>query len=191
MEITGISNTNCNNHVRENWRKRYSDVSEYFAYLKDKYPCLSDPDYKVTISPAYLKKCIKDPKQAEEFEKILDHLPISHQNLITGWNALGAEVKNEEWVFYEDGTGGMSPNMYVTKQNSSSGDSVQDEFVKKGKEEKYPSQEYYEKKKYLREQFEEKQAKKEMYAEQQESTLLRKQNASRVIERYESGTFRL
>ena len=89
-----------NKNVEKKAEDKYASVSAYEAYLKDKYPCLTAPNYKVTISPAYLEKCIKDPKEAESFEKVLDHLPNSHQNLITGWKAMGAEVQNEEWVFY-------------------------------------------------------------------------------------------
>ena len=58
---------------------KYASVSAYEAYLKDKYPCLTAPNYKVTISPAYLEKCIKDPKEAESFEKVLDHIPVSYR----------------------------------------------------------------------------------------------------------------
>ena len=45
--------------------KKYTNASEYYAYLKDKYPCLAASNYKVTISPAYLEKCISDPEKAE------------------------------------------------------------------------------------------------------------------------------
>ena len=178
---------------------KYASVSAYEAYLKDKYPCLTAPNYKVTISPAYLEKCIKDPREAESFEKVLDHLPISHQNLITGWKAMGAEVKNEEWVFYEDGTGGMSPNMYVTSKSTSSGSGIQDKISEKKGQKKTPSlQEHYEKRKLLREQFEERLAEKEYLKEQLEekemkdellekSILSKKRNAGRFIERYEAN----
>lgn len=178
---------------------KYDSVSAYEAYLKDKYSCLTAPDYKVTISPAYLEKCIKNPKEAESFEKVLDHLPISHKNLIAGWKALGAEVKNEEWVFYEDGTGGMSPNMYVTSKSTSSGSSVQDRISEKKGQRKTPSpQEHYEKRRLLREQFEERLAEKEYLKDQLEekemqeellekSILSKKQNAGRFMERYEAN----
>ncbi len=171
--------------------KKYTNASEYYAYLKDKYPCLTAPNYKVTISPAYLEKCVKNPEEAVSFEKVLDHLPISHQNLITGWKAMGAEVKNEEWVFYEDGTGGMSPNMYVTNSNSLSGSSVQDKEIEKKAGRKSTPQNYYEKRKYLREQFEEKQARKAQIREQiEESALSRERNTNRVIERYEASVLK-
>lgn len=185
--------------------KKYTNAEEYYDYLKSKYECLNAKNYKVTISPAYLEKCVKDPEEAVAFEKVLNHLPISHQNLITGWKAMGAEVKNEEWVFYEDGTGGMSPNMYVTNSNSSSGSSVQDKKIEKKTERKTTPQDYYEKRKQLREQFEKKQAEKkqireqleerqeekEMYAKLQEkSALSREQNAGRVIERYEASVLK-
>lgn len=188
-----------NKKVEKKTEDKYASVSVYQAYLKDKYPCLTAPDYKVTISPAYLEKCIKDPKEAESFEKVLDHLPISHQNLITGWKAMGAEVKNEEWVFYEDGTGGMSPNMYVTSKNTSSGGSVQDKISEKKGQRKTPSPlDHYEKRKLIREQFEERLAEKEYLKDQLEekemkdellekSILSKEQNASRFIERYEAN----
>lgn len=188
-----------NKKVEKKTEDKYASVSAYEAYLKDKYPCLTARDYKVTISPAYLEKCIKDPKEAESFEKVLDHLPISHQNLITGWRAMGAEVKNEEWVFYEDGTGGMSPNMYVTSKSTSSGNSVQAKALMKKGQRKTPSpQEHYNKKKLLREQFEERLAEKEYLKDQLEekemkdellekSILSKEQNASRFIERYEAN----
>ena len=185
--------------------KKYTNASEYYAYLKDKYPCLTAPNYKVTISPAYLEKCIRDPEKAKLLEKNLEILPNCHKNLIASWNALGADVKNEEWVFYEDGTAGMSPNMYVTNSNSSSGSSVQDKKIARKRERKTTPQDYYEKRKLLREQFEKKQAEKkqlreqleerqeekEMYAKLREkSDLSRKQNASRVIERYEASVLK-
>ena len=188
-----------NKKAEKETEDKYASVSAYQAYLKDKYPCLTAPSYKVTISPAYLKKCIKDPEEAVSFEKVLDHLPISHQNMITGWKAMGAEVKNEEWVFYEDGTGGMSPNMYVTNSNSSSGSSVQDKISEKKGQRKTPSpQEHYEKRKLLREQFEERLAEKEYLKDQLEekerkeellekNILSKERNAGRFIERYEAN----
>ena len=69
-----------NKNEEKKTEDKYASVSAYQAYLKDKYPCLTAPNYKVTISPAYLEKCIKDPKEAEGLEKSLEHLPISHQN---------------------------------------------------------------------------------------------------------------
>lgn len=175
------------NSVDENQGKRYSDVSEYYAYLKDKYPCLTASGYKVTISPVYLEKCINDPECAELLEKNLEHLPVSHQNMTAFWSARGAEVVNEQWNFDENGNCGGGTDMYVASKNSSSSSSVQDKLLKKKTERKFTPQEYYEKKKYLREQFEEKQAEKEMYEKlQKKSTLPREQNTSRVIERYES-----
>lgn len=192
-----------NKKAEKKTEDKYASVSAYQAYLKDKYPCLTAPNYKVTISPAYLEKCIKDPEEAMSFEKVLDHLPISHQNLITGWKAMGAEVKNEEWVFYEDGTGGMSPNMYVTNSNSSSDSSVEDKVPeKKGQRKKTSPQGHYEKRKLLREQFEERLAEKEYLKDQikekemkeellKESVLSKEQNASRLIERYEANILTL
>ena len=156
-------------------------------------------NYKVTISPAYLEKCIKDPKEAEQLELNLKILPDCHKNLISGWKALGAEVKNEEWVFHEDGTSGMSPNMYVTSKSTSTGISIQDKISeKKGQRKVLSPQEYYEKRKLLREQFEERLAEKEYLKDQLEekemkeellekSILSKERNASRFIERYEAN----
>ena len=141
---------------------KYASVSAYEAYLKDKYPCLTAPNYKVTISPAYLEKCIKDPKEAEGLEKSLEHLPISHQNMTASWKALGARVVNEQWIYDENGNCGGSPSMYVTNSNLSSSGSVQDKISEKKGQRKTPSpQEHYEKRKLLREQFEERLAEKE------------------------------
>ncbi len=65
----------------------------YQAYLKDKYPCLSASNYKVTISPAYLEKCIKEiPKKLKGWKRVWSILPISHQNMTASWKALGARV---------------------------------------------------------------------------------------------------
>ena len=117
MMQVGLSNYqfgNSNVVARANNKKaekktedKYASVSAYQAYLKDKYPCLSASNYKVTISPALLEKCIRDPEKAELLEKNLEILPGCHQNMIAAWNALGADVKNEEWIFYEDGTAGL------------------------------------------------------------------------------------
>lgn len=185
--------------------QKYSNVSEYYEYLKDKYPCLTASNYKVTISPAYLEKCINDPEKAELLEKNLAHLPVSHQNMTAFWSAKGARVVNEQWNFDENGNCGGGTNMYVTNQNSSSSSSVQDKMLKKRTERKSTPQEYYEKRKYLREQFEEKQeekeqireqleerqAEKEMYEKLQEkSAISREQNANRVIERYEASVLK-
>lgn len=185
--------------------KKYTNASEYYAYLKDKYPCLTASNYKVTISPAYLEKCIRDPEKAELLEKNLEILPDCHKNLIASWNALGADVKNEEWVFYEDGTAGMSPNMYVTNSHSSSGNRNQDEKIEKRAKKKALLQNHYEKRKYLREQFEEKQARKALIRGQLQggkeekeiqeslqgkSAFSRKRNAIRAMERYEASVLK-
>ncbi len=159
--------------------KKYTNASEYYAYLKDKYPCLTASNYKVTISPVYLEKCVKDPKKAELLEKNLEILPDCHKNLIVSWNALGADVKNEEWVFYEDGTAGMSPNMYVTNNHSSSGSRDQDEKIGKRAKKKSTLLNHYEKRKYLREQFEAKQARKAQIRGQLEESLKEKETAAK------------
>ena len=178
---------------------KYASVSAYEAYLKDKYPCLTAPNYKVTISPAYLEKCIKDPKEAEGLEKSLEHLPISHQNMTASWKALGARVVNEQWIYDENGNCGGSPSMYVTNSNLSSSGSVQDKISEKKGQRKTPSpQEHYNKKKLLREQFEERLAEKEYLKDQLEekemkdellekSILSKERNAGRFIERYEAN----
>lgn len=185
--------------------RQYANAQEYYEYLKGKYKCLSDKDYKVTISPAYLEKCIRDPEKAELMEKSLAHLPVDHQNMTAFWSARGAKVVNEEWIFDENGNCGGSTNMFVTSKNPSSSSSVRDKMLKKKTEETHTPQEYYEKRKQLREQFEKKQAEKkqlrkqleerreekEMYeALQEKSDLLRRQNASKAIERYEANLLR-
>ncbi len=178
---------------------KYASVSAYQAYLKDKYPCLTAPNYKVTISPAYLEKCIKDPEKAEQLETNLKVIPNEHQGLIAEWKALGADVKNEEWVFHEDGNVGFSPNMYVTSKSTSSGSGIQDKISEKKGQRKTPSpQEHYEKRKLLREQFEERLAEKEDLKDQLEekemkdellekSILAKERNADRFIQRYEAN----
>ena len=192
-----------NKKAEKKTEDKYASVSAYQAYLKDKYPCLSASNYKVTISPALLEKCIRDPEKAELLEKNLEILPGCHQNMIAAWNALGADVKNEEWIFYEDGTAGLSPNMYVTNSNSSSDSSVEDKVPeKKGQRKKTSPQGHYEKRKLLREQFEERLAEKEYLKDQikekemkeellKESVLSKEQNASRLIERYEANILTL
>lgn len=178
---------------------KYASVSAYEAYLKDKYPCLMARDYKVTISPAYLEKCIKDPKEAELLEKNLAHIPVSHQFFKAAWNALGAKVVNDEFIFDENGNCGGSPNTYVTNNHSLSGSSVQDEVPeKKGRRKKSSPQNHYEKRKLLREQFEERLAEKAYLKDQLEekemkdellekSILSKERNADRFIERYEAN----
>ena len=188
-----------NKKAEKKTEDKYASVSVYQAYLKDKYPCLTAPNYKVTISPAYLEKCIKDPKEAEGLEKSLEHLPISHQNMTASWKALGARVVNEQWIYDENGNCGGSPSMYVTNSNLSSSGSVQDKISEKKGQRKTPSpQEHYEKRKLLREQFEERLAEKEYLKEQLEekemkdellekSILSKERNAGRFIERYEAN----
>ncbi len=191
-----------NKKAEKKTEDKYASVSAYQAYLKDKYPCLTAPNYKVTISPAYLEKCIKDSKEAEGLEKSLEHLPISHQNMTASWKALGARVVNEQWIYDENGNCGGSPSMYVTNSNSSSGSSVQDKISeKKGKRKTLSPQEpqeHYEKRKLLREQFEERLAEKEDLKDQLEekemqeellekSILSKERNAGRFIERYEAN----
>ena len=188
-----------NKKAEKKTEDKYASVSVYQAYLKDKYPCLTAPNYKVTISPAYLEKCIKDPKEAEGLEKSLEHLPISHQNMTASWKALGARVVNEQWIYDENGNCGGSPSMYVTNSNLSSSGSVQDKISEKKGQRKTPSpQEHYEKRKLLREQFEARLAEKEYLKEQLEekemqeellekSMLSRERNAGRFIERYEAN----
>ena len=188
-----------NKKAEKKTEDKYASVSVYQAYLKDKYPCLTAPNYKVTISPAYLEKCIKDPKEAEGLEKSLEHLPISHQNMTASWKALGARVVNEQWIYDENGNCGGSPSMYVTNSNLSSSGSVQDKISEKKGQRKTPSpQEHYEKRKLLREQFEERLAEKEYLKDQLEekemkeellekSILTKERNAGRFIARYEAN----
>lgn len=161
---------------------KYASVSAYQAYLKDKYPCLTAPNYKVTISSAYLEKCIRDPEEAELLEKNLAHIPISKQMATAFWSAQGARVVNDELIFDENGNCCGSPNTYVTNSKSSSGSSVQDKISnKKGQRKKPSPQEHYEKRKLLREQFEERMAKKEYLKEQLEKSALSKEQNARKI----------
>ena len=185
--------------------KKYANAQEYYDYLKGKYECLSAKNYKVTISPVYLEKCVNNPEEAELLEKNLAHIPTSKRMETAFWSAQGARVVNDELIFDENGNCCGSPNTYVTNSNSSSGSSVQDKKIERKRERKTTPQDYYEKRKLLREQFEKKQAEKkqlreqleerqeekEMYANLQEkSDLSRKQNASRVIERYEASVLK-
>jgi len=154
---------------------------------------------RISSSPAYFEKCIKDLKEAESFEKVLDHIPVSHRFFTAAWNALGARVVNDEFIFDENGNCGGSPNTYVTNSRASSDDSVEDEApIKKGKRKKALPQQHYEKRKLMREQFEERLAEKAYLKEQLEtgerheellknSDLSKRQNASRFIERYEAN----
>ena len=144
---------------------KYSGVSEYYAYLESKYPCLTDSGYKVTISQTYLEKCINDPECAELLEKNLAHLPVSHQNMTSFWSARGAEVINEQWNFDENGNCGGGTNMYVVSKDSTSSNSVHNKMSKKRTEKEFTPQVYYEKRKHIRELFEERQAKKERLRE--------------------------
>ena len=185
--------------------KKYANAQEYYDYLKGKYECLSAKNYKVTISPVYLEKCVNNPEEAELLEKNLAHIPISKRMATAFWSAQGARVVNDELIFDENGNCCGSPNTYVTNSNSSSGSSSQDKKIERKRERKTTPQDYYEKRKQLREQFEKKQAEKkqireqleerqeekEMYAKLQEkSALSREQNASRVIERYEASVLK-
>lgn len=161
---------------------KYASVSAYQAYLKDKYPCLTASTYKVTISPAYLEKCIRDPEEAELLEKNLAHIPISKQMATAFWSAQGARVVNDELIFDENGNCCGSPNTYVTNSKSSSGSSIQDKISnKKGQRKKSSPQEHYEKRKLLREQFEERMAKKEYLKEQLEKSAFSKEQNARKI----------
>lgn len=170
-----------NKNVEEKPGKKYSNVSEYYAYLEDKYSCLTASNYKVNISPAYLEKCIKDPKCAELLEKNLAHLPVSHQNMTAFWSARGAEVVNEQWNFDENGNCGSSTSMYVVSKSSSSGSSVQNKMSEKRTEKKSTPQSNYEKRKRLREQFEEKLEKKRAEKKELEEQLA-EQRAERKAE---------
>lgn len=188
-----------NKKVEKKTEDKYASVSVYEAYLKDKYPCLTASDYKVTISPAYLEKCIKDPEKAELLEKNLAHIPVSKQMETAFWSAQGARVVNDELFFDENGNCCGSSKTYVTNSKSSSGNSIQDKISEKKGQRKTPSpQEHYNKKKLLREQFEERLAEKEYLKDQLEekemkdellekSILSKEQNASRFIERYEAN----
>ena len=171
-----------NKKAEKKTEDKYASVSAYQAYLKDKYPCLTASNYKVTISPAYLEKCIRDPEEAELLEKNLAHIPISKQMATAFWSAQGARVVNDELIFDENGNCCGSPNTYVTNSKSSSGSSVQDKISnKKGQRKKSSPQEHYEKRKLLREQFEERMAKKEYLKEQIEKSALSKEQNARKI----------
>lgn len=167
--------------------KQYNSVSEYYDYLKNKYQCLSDSCYKVSISPAYLEKCMKNPECAELLEKNLAHLPVSHQNMITFWSVRGAEIVNEQWIFDENGNVGGSPGMYVVSKNShETGGHVQEGVLKKNTEKKSTLiRENYEKRQQLKEAFEAKWTKKEIYRELIKGNVLtRHQNMRRITEKY-------
>ena len=188
-----------NKKVEKKTEDKYASVSVYEAYLKDKYPCLTASDYKVTISPAYLEKCIKDPEKAELLEKNLAHIPVSKQMETAFWSAQGARVVNDELFFDENGNCCGSSKTYVTNSKSSSGNSIQDKISEKKGQRKTPSPlEHYEKRKLLREQFEERLAEKEYLKDQLEekemkdellekSILSKERNAGRFIERYEAN----
>ena len=188
-----------NKKVEKKTEDKYASVSVYEAYLKDKYPCLTASDYKVTISPAYLEKCIKDPEKAELLEKNLAHIPVSKQMETAFWSAQGARVVNDELFFDENGNCCGSSKTYVTNSKSSSGNSIQDKISEKKGQRKTPSpQEHYEKRKLLREQFEERLAEKEYLKDQlkekemkdellEKSILSKERNADRFIQRYEAN----
>ncbi len=190
-------NKNAGNKTED----KYASVSAYQAYLKDKYSCLSAHEYKVRISPAYLQKCIKNPKEAESFEKVLAHIPVSYRFFTAAWNASGAKVVNQEFIFDENGNCGGSPNTYVTSINSSSDNRDEDEIPKKKRRKKKPAlKDPYEKRKFLREQFDERLAEKEYLKDQieekerkeellRESILSKERNTERFIERYEAQLF--
>ncbi len=160
---------------------------------------MSAHDYKVTISPVYLEKCIKDPKEAELLEKNLAHVPISKQMEKAFWSAQGARVVNDELIFDENGNCCGSFKTYVTNSKASSDDSVEDEApMKKGRRKKVLLQQHYEKRKLMREQFDERMAEKAYLKDQLEteerheemlkkSDLSKRQNASRFLERYEAN----
>ena len=184
--------------------KKYKNAQEYYDYLKGKYECLNAKNYKVTISPVYLEKCVNNPEEAELLEKNLAHIPISKRMADAFWSAQGARVVNDELIFDDNGNCGGSPNTYVTNSKPSSGSSVQDKEVEKKMVGTTP-QNFYEKRKHLMEQFEEKLAGKEriweqleekqgekaMYAKmQKKSALSREQNAGRAIERYEASALK-
>lgn len=188
-----------NKKVEKKTEDKYVSVSAYEAYLKDKYPCLTASNYKVTISPAYLEKCIRDPEKAELLEKNLAHIPVSKQMETAFWSAQGARVVNDELFFDENGNCCGSSKTYVTNSKSSSGNSIQDKISEKKGQRKAPSpQEHYEKRKLLREQFEERLAEKEYLKDQLEekerkdellekSILSKERNADRFIQRYEAN----
>lgn len=188
-----------NKKAEKKTEDKYASVSAYQAYLKDKYPCLSAPNYKVTISPAYLEKCINDPEKAELLEKNLAHVPVSKQMETAFWSAQGARVVNDILIFDDNGNCCGSPSTYITNSKSSSDSSVTDKISEKKSQRKKPSpQEHYEKRKLLREQFEERLAEKEYLKDQLEeeemkeemlkkSVLTKEQNAGKFIERYEAN----
>ena len=188
-----------NKKVEKKTEDKYASVSVYQAYLKDKYPCLTAPNYKVTISPAYLEKCIKDPGKAELLEKNLAHIPVSKQMETAFWSAQGARVVNDELFFDENGNCCGSSKTYVTNSKSSSGNSIQDKISeKKGQRKTSSPLDHYEKRKLLREQFEERLAEKEYLKDQLEekemkeellekSILSKERNADRFIQRYEAN----
>ena len=188
-----------NKKVEKKTEDKYASVSVYEAYLKDKYPCLTASNYKVTISPAYLEKCIKDPEKAELLEKNLAHIPVSKQMETAFWSAQGARVVNDELFFDENGNCCGSSKTYVTNSKSSSGNSIQDKISEKKGQRKTPSpQEHYEKRKLLREQIEERLSEKEYLKDQLEekemkeellekSILSKERNADRFIQRYEAN----
>ena len=59
-----------NKKAEKKTEDKYASVSVYQAYLKDKYPCLTAPNYKVTISPAYLENVSKLPKKLKGWKRV-------------------------------------------------------------------------------------------------------------------------
>ena len=122
--------------------------------------------YKVTISPAFLQKCIKDPEKAELMERSLAHLPIDHQNMTSFWSAQGAEVVNEQWIFDENGNCGGSTSMSIVSKGSSAGNSIKSSMKNERNEKKSTAQRIYDRKRQERKLIEERQAERNRVKEQ-------------------------
>ena len=120
----------------------------------------------MTISPAFLQKCIKDPEKAELMERSLAHLPIDHQNMTSFWSAQGAEVVNEQWIFDENGNCGGSTSMSIVSKGSSAGNSIKSSMKNERNEKKSTAQRIYDRKRQERKLVEERQAERNRVKEQ-------------------------
>lgn len=81
--------------------KSYTTTAEYMAYLKKNYSCLENGN--VSVSPAFLKKCLTDSEAAADFETYLKKIPEAEKIVAENAESNNASLLKVSWAFDKKG----------------------------------------------------------------------------------------
>ena len=109
--------------------RTYGDVRGYRTYLTEKYSCLTNSDYSVSINSSLLEKAVRDEKTSKWLEYNLSLIPKVMDNIRSTVAARGSRILSCSITM--DGYDSMT-TILVTK----SGDDSETEKARKKSEEK-------------------------------------------------------